>query len=71
MASAHLTSSGTEDSLARLNFAAEQEVGINEQIKYAFCQLLMICIGDICCWTFIRSLATLSWSLAVVFMRQP
>ena len=33
VASAHLTSSSTEDSLARLNFAAESEVGINEQIK--------------------------------------
>ena len=42
VASAHLTSSGTEDSLARLNFAAEQEVGINEQIKCAPCQYLVV-----------------------------
>ena len=40
MASAHLTSSSTDDSLARLNFAAEQEVGINEQIKCASCHYL-------------------------------
>ena len=40
MASAHLTSSSTDDSLARLNFAAEQEVGINEQIKCASCHFL-------------------------------
>jgi len=34
VASAHLTSSSTEDSLARLDrYAAESEVGINEQIK--------------------------------------
>ena len=33
VASAHLTSSSTEDSLARLNYAAESEVGMNEQIK--------------------------------------
>lgn len=33
VAAAHLTSSSTEDSLARLNYAAESEVGINEQIK--------------------------------------
>ena len=33
VASAHLTSSSKEDSLARLNFAAESEVGLNEQIK--------------------------------------
>ena len=35
VASAHLTSSNQEDSLARLNYAAESEVGINEQIKWA------------------------------------
>ena len=40
VASAHLTSSSTDDSLARLNFAAEQEVGINEQIKCASCHFL-------------------------------
>lgn len=33
VATAHLTSKSTEDSLARLNFTAESEVGINEQIK--------------------------------------
>ncbi|CAK0785699.1 hypothetical protein CVIRNUC_008910 [Coccomyxa viridis] len=36
VASAHLTSSSTDDSLARLNFAAEQEVGINEQINHEY-----------------------------------
>ena len=46
VASAHLTSSNTEDSLARLNFAADQEVGINEQIKCAFCHYMAISIDQ-------------------------
>jgi len=36
VASAHLTSSSQEDSLARLNYAAESEVGINEQINHEY-----------------------------------